>query len=253
VGKLSEEKNPTSASEDARNSCNERRVFNGILLAIPEQEYEVLRRHLEYIELPNHFVIYEPGAKISYGYFLNEGLTSLIVSTTDGRTVEVGIVGKEGFVGAPLAVKLDRSPYGAVVQIAGSGCRIKSQALEDVLESTPGLRFLLHRAAQLQGQQFAQIAACNRLHELEQRLARWLLMSQDRVNAEWMPVTHDFLANMLGTGRPSVTITAGNLQKAGLIEYTRGALKILNRKGLEAASCECYRNIVHFSGGSAAK
>jgi CRP-like cAMP-binding protein len=115
------------------------------------------------------------------------------------------------------------------------------------LEQAPELRLILNRFVLIQGLQIAQIAACNRLHEIEQRLARWLLMCQDRVNSEYLPVTHEFLAQMLGTGRPSVSLAAGILQKAGMIENARGSVKILHRPELESAACECYRAIQYFN------
>jgi CRP-like cAMP-binding protein len=133
------------------------------------------------------------------------------------------------------------------MQISGTAFRIRAELLEDLLEETPELRLLLNRFVLIQGLQIAQIAACNRLHEIEQRLARWLLMCQDRVNSEYLPVTHEFLAQMLGTGRPSVSLAAGILQKAGTIENARGNVKILNRPELESAACECYRAIQHFN------
>jgi len=121
--------------------------------------------------------------------------------------------------------------------------------MEDTLLAAPALRIALARYALVQGLQVAQIAACNRLHEIEQRLARWLLMCQDRVDSELLPLTHDFMAQMLGTGRPTVSLAAGILQRAGLIENLRGSVKILNRKSLEGAACECYGVIQHFNGG----
>jgi CRP-like cAMP-binding protein len=157
----------------------------------------------------------------------------------DGRTAEAGIVGNEGFAGTPAAVGLSRSPLRAVVQITGDGFRVEVAALQNTLESTPHLQLMLSRYAVVQGMQVAQTAACNRLHGIEQRLVRWLLMTQDRVDSESLPITHDFLATMLGTDRPSVSLAAGVLQKK-LIEYTRGAVKIVNRKKLEDSACECY-------------
>src|ERR1700737_1491980 len=158
----------------------------------------------------------------------------------DGKTAEAGIVGNEGFTGTPAAVGLRRSPLQAVVQITGDGFRVEVEALQYTLESTPHLQLLLSRYAIVQGMQVAQTAACNRLHDIRQRLARWLLMTQDRVDSESLPITHDFLATMLGTDRPSVSLAAGILQREKLIEYTRGAVKIVNRKKLEDAACECY-------------
>src|SRR4029077_5146538 len=160
---------------------------------------------------------------------------------------EVAIVGKEGVVGTPLAVGMDRDPYRAIIQISGSGFRVKSEILEEKMREAPGLQLVLNRYVLVQGLQVAQIAACNRLHEIEQRLARWLLMCQDRVGSEFLPVTHEFLAQMLGTGRPSVSLAAGILQKAGTIENLRGTVKILNRNHLEAAACECYKTIQQFN------
>jgi CRP-like cAMP-binding protein len=225
-------------------------VRNHMLLSLPDAEYAALRPYLEHVDLPDHLILHQPEESIDAGYFLNSGLASLIVVTTDGRTVEVGITGREGFVGVALAADLRISPYRAVIQISGNGVRIKANAIENLLSNgAPTLRQMLHRYAQIQGLQVAQIAACNRLHEVEERLARWLLMTQDRVDSEWIEMTHDFLASMLGTGRPSVSLAAASLQRGGMIEYVRGAVRIVNRKSLEEASCECYRVIQNYNGG----
>lgn len=220
---------------------------NQILNSIPENEYNLIRAHVEPIELSHRQILHEAGEKIEFAYFLNQGLASQVVLTSDGRSVEVAIVGREGMVGTPLAVGLHRGPYRSVMQIAGSGLRIKSEVLEDKLRETPQLRLVLNRYVLVQGLQIAQIAACNRLHEIEQRLARWLLMCQDRIDSDLLPVTHDFLAQMLGTGRPSVSLAAGILQKAGFIENLRGMVKIVDRTKLEAAACECYKVIQAFN------
>jgi CRP-like cAMP-binding protein len=166
----------------------------------------------------------------------------------DGRTAEAGIVGNEGFTGTPAAVGLSGSPLQAVVQIAGDGFRVEVGALQNSLESAPHLQLMLSRYAAVRGMQVAQTAACNRLHDIEQRLARWLLMAQDRVDSESLPITHDFLATMLGTDRPTVSLAAGVLQRKKLIEYTRGAVKIVHRKKLEDAACECYGVIQQYDG-----
>lgn len=134
------------------------------------------------------------------------------------------------------------------MQMSGSGVRIRSEVFQDILLSAPGLRSQLGRFALMHGMQVAQLAACNRLHGIDQRLARWLLMCQDRFDSQSLPLTHDFLAQMLGTGRPSVSLAAGMLENAGLIENLRGTVKILNRKSLEAVACECYGVIQHFNG-----
>jgi CRP-like cAMP-binding protein len=222
-------------------------VQNEILNSIPESEFNRIAPELEPVELPHRLILHEPGDKILHAYFLNQGLSSLVVLTRDGRSVEVAIVGHEGLVGTPLAVGLHRGPYRSVMQIPGNGFRIKSEFLEDVLLQTPQLRLILNRYVLTQGLQIAQIAACNRLHEIEQRLARWLLMCQDRVESDSLPVTHEFLAQMLGTGRPSVSLAAGILQKNSIIENSRGAVKILDRAQLESSACECYRAIQQFN------
>ena len=215
-------------------------VSNKILLSISDSDYSSLRPHLEYVSLPNHLVLHEAGGKLEFAYFPNRGLISLVVVMKDGKTAEAGIVGNEGFTGTPAAVGLSRSPLQAVVQITGDGFRVEAGALQNTLESAPHLQLMLNRYAVVRGMQVAQTAACNRLHDIEQRLARWLLMTQDRVDSGPLPITHDFLATMLGTDRSTVSLAAGVLQKKKLIEYTRGAVKIVNRKKLEDSTCECY-------------
>ena len=215
-------------------------VSNKILLSISDRDYSSLRPHLEYVSLPNHLVIHETGGKLEFAYFLNRGLISLVVVMKDGRTVEAGIVGNEGFTGTPASVGLSRGPLRAVIQITGDGFRVEAGALQNTLETAPHLQLMLSRYSVIRGMQVAQTAACNRLHDIEQRLARWLLMTQDRVDSGLLPITHDFLATMLGTDRSTVSLAAGVLQKKKLIEYTRGAVKIVNRKKLEDSTCECY-------------
>jgi CRP-like cAMP-binding protein len=223
-------------------------VSNKILLSISESEYNSLRPHIEYVRLPNHLVLHEAGGRLEFVYFPNRGLISLVVVMKDGKTAEAGVVGNEGFTGAPAVVGLSRSPLRAVVQVSGDGFRVKPGALQNTLESAPHLQMILNRYAAIRGMQVAQTAACNRLHDIKQRLARWLLMTQDRVDSGALPITHDFLATMLGTDRPTVSLAAGALQKKGLIEYTRGAVKIVNRKKLEDAACECYAIIRQYDG-----
>ncbi len=223
-------------------------VSNIILLSTSDNDYSSLRPHLEYVNLPNHLVLHEAGGKLEFTYFPNRGLISLVVVMEDGKTAEAGIVGKEGFTGTPAAVGLRRSPLRAVVQITGDGFRVEVGALQNTLESAPHLQLMLNRYAAVRGMQVAQTAACNRLHDIGQRLARWLLMTQDRVDSGSLPITHDFLATMLGTDRPTVSLAAGVLQRKELIEYTRGAVKIVNRKKLEDSACECYRVIQQYDG-----
>ena len=215
-------------------------VSNLILLALSDSDYSALRPHLKYVSLPNHLVLHEVGENIEFSYFLNRGLISLVVVMKDGKTAEAGIIGNEGFTGTLAAVGLNQSPLQAVVQISGDGFRVEAGALQNTLETAPHLQLMLSRYSVIRGMQVAQTAACNRLHDIEQRLARWLLMTQDRVDSGPLPITHDFLATMLGTDRSTVSLAAGVLQKKKLIEYTRGAVKIVNRKKLEDSTCECY-------------
>src|ERR1035437_10216030 len=223
-----------------RTNTSGKQVSNLILLALSDSDYSALRPHLKYVSLPNHLVLHEVGESIEFAYFLNRGLISLVVVMKDGKTAEAGIVGNEGFTGTLAAVGLIRSPLQAVVQITGDGFRVEVGALRETLESAPHLQLMLSRYAAVRSIQVAQTAACNRLHDIEQRLARWLLMTQDRVDSGSLPITHDFLATMLGTDRPTVSLAAGVLQRKKLIEYARGAVKIVHRKKLEDAACECY-------------
>jgi len=223
-------------------------VGNKLLLSISDSEFNSLRPHLEYVRLPNHLVLHEAGGRVDFAYFPNKGLVSLVVVMKDGKTAEAGVVGNEGFTGTPAVVGLIRGPLRAVVQVSGDGFQVKVGALQNTLESAPQLRMMLNRYAAIRGMQVAQTAACNRLHDIKQRLARWLLMTQDRVDSGALAITHDFLATMLGTDRPSVSLAAGLLQKEKLIEYTRGAVKIVNRKKLEDSACECYAMIRQYDG-----
>lgn len=230
----------------ARTNAEGKAIRNRVLLAMPDNEYKLMRADLTYVDLPHHLSLHEATQKIEFVYFPNEGMVSQVVVTKDGRTVEVGVVGSEGYVGAGVAAGLSRSSVREMVQIAGDGFRMKGNALERILRSAPQLQAILSRHAGLQGMQIAQTAACNRLHDIQQRLSRWLLMTQDRVDAAVLPITHDFVATMMGTDRSTVSTSAAVLQKKGIIEYLRGAVKIVNRRKLEKSACECYTVIRQF-------
>src|ERR1700686_5263425 len=221
-------------------------IRNKLLSATPDNEYKLMRPELTYIDLPPHLSLHEPKQKIEFVYFPNRGMVSQVVVTQDGRTVEVGVVGKEGYVGAGLAAGLSRSSVREIIQIAGDGFRIMGNALGRILRSAPQLQVMLNKHTGLQGMQVAQTAACNRLHDIEQRLSRWLLMTQDRVASGGLPITHDFIATMMGTDRSTVSLAALVLQKKGIINYVRGAVKIVNRRKLEKSTCECYEVIQGF-------
>jgi CRP-like cAMP-binding protein len=222
-------------------------VTNNLLLSLPDHEFEQVRAALEYLDLPDHLNLHQPGQDVQYAYFPNCGMISLVVVTEDGRTVEVGVVGREGFSGAALAVGLRTSSVREVVQIAGDGFRVGASAVEKLMRSAPELRMTMGRYAVILGMQISQTAACNRLHSIEQRLARWLLVTRDRVDSGFLPITHDFLATMLGTDRPTVSLAASTMQKKGILEYKRGAVKILDRPKLQSCSCECYQVIEQFN------
>jgi CRP-like cAMP-binding protein len=239
-------KNFRVVQTNQRTNSDGKSVTNKVLLATPDNEYELMRPDLTYIDLPHHLSLHEPAQKIEFVYFPNRGMVSQVVVTKDGRTVEVGVVGKEGYVGAGLAAGLGRSSVREVIQIAGDGFRMLGNALERILRSAPQLQIILNRHTGLQGMQVAQTAACNRLHDIQQRLSRWLLMTQDRVDAGVLPITHDFIATMMGTDRSTVSVAAAVLQKKGIIEYLRGAVKIVNRRKLQSTSCECYGVIQQF-------
>lgn len=223
------------------------RVGNKILLSISDKEYALIRPHLEFLSMPHHLSLYEPGQPLEFVHFPNTGMVSLVIATEDGKTVEVGEVGREGFAGIQAAVGINRNQVREIVQIAGDGFRVRIGALQSVLQSAPELQRILTRYAVVQGMQFAQTAACNRLHNIEQRLARWLLITQDRVDSPTLAITHDFLATMLGTDRPSVSLAAGIMQNNQIIEYTRGAVQILSRTKLEECACECYEVIQQYN------
>jgi CRP-like cAMP-binding protein len=215
-------------------------VGNEILLALPPKERDAIFPQLTFVELRTHDVLHEPGDAINFGYFLNTGMTSILTVLAEGKSVEVGLTGKDGFVGLPLIVGFSSGPTQAVVQIAGNGFRIGARGIAQAVRQHPVLANQLQRYVQVLAMQATQVAACNRLHEVDERLARWLLMCQDRIGSNFVPLTQEFLAHMLGTRRASVTVAAGMLQKAGLITYSRGHVNIVDRTRLEAATCECY-------------
>lgn len=218
-------------------------VHNTILLSLARKDYESVLSKLRPVQLPVQTILNEMAEPIRFCYFINSGLASILNVMSDGKSVEVGLSGKEGFVGLPLIVGFDTSPTQAVMQIGGTGFQATAEDMKDILRRYPQLAKSLHRYSQELALQTTQVAACNRLHEVEERLARWLLMSQDRVEVSDFPLTQQFIAHMLGTRRASVTVAAGILQRAGLITYKRGQVKIEDRAGLENAACECYGHL----------
>jgi CRP-like cAMP-binding protein len=215
-------------------------VRNKILRSLPSEELKKVLPKLEFVRLTLHQVLYEAGQTIKSGYFLNEGMISILAVQSDGKSVEVGLIGNEGFVGLPLLVGYRTSPTRLIVQGDGSAYRCGADSLKQLIQEFPNVGQQLHRFGQRLAMQTTQIAACNRLHEVEERLARWILMTDDRVASKNLPLTQEFLGQMLGTRRSSVTVSEGILQRAGLISHTRGSVTILDRKKLEEAACDCY-------------
>jgi CRP-like cAMP-binding protein len=219
-------------------------LTNGILKRLPRGEFRTIFPKLQLVPLPLHSVLNEAAKPIAYCYFLVGGLASILTVLTSGKIVEVGLTGAEGFVGLPVVAGLKSSASRVIIQVTGSAFRISARNLVVVLAGCPELRKRLGQFGQEVAVQSAQIAACNRLHNANQRLARWLLMSQDRLGGDEVRLTQEFLAHMLGMRRASVNVALGFLQRKGHIAYVRGAVRIEDRLGLEAAACECYASII---------
>ena len=223
-----------------RTKAANRKVANSLLAALPGKNYQRLVSGLEQVELRFGDVLYESGQKIRHVYFPGNSLVSLL-TVVDGRmALEVGMVGREGMVGLPLALGTDVSQVRALVQGAGTALRMESARFSREIGRSPQLQIGVHRYANALMAQVSQTAACNRFHVVVARLARWLLMTRDRVRTGEFRLTHEFLSHMLGVRRVGVTAAARTLQARKLIAYSRGNIKILDHKGLEAAACECY-------------
>jgi CRP-like cAMP-binding protein len=215
-------------------------VHNEILRELPRNEFALVAPKLELVRMQPRQVLHEAGETLKSVYFCNTGLISILSVLSDGKTVEVGLVGKEGLVGLPLIAGFRTSATRSVVQIEGTALRVDGDAFAVLLRECPRFERKLQQFSQIMAMQATQIAACNRLHEVEDRLARWLLMSADRVGGTSLGLTQEVLGQMLGTRRSSVTVAAGILQKSGSISYSRGAVRIVQRTKLEQAACECY-------------
>jgi CRP-like cAMP-binding protein len=214
---------------------------NRLFAALPSEERERLRPGLEQIHFDLGDVVYESGGRLDYIYFPTSCIVSLVYTTESGVTAEMGLVGNEGAVGIALFMGGDTMPNRAVVQIAGNAIRIKAKRLLEEFRRGGPLQESLLRYTQALITQIFQTAVCNRLHSVEQRLCRWILLCHDRLQSNELSMTQEFISNMLGGRRQSVTVAAGQLQHMGLIRYSRGHIEILDRKALEAAACECYR------------
>lgn len=218
-------------------------VPNRLLAALPRRDYRELLPFLEPVEMAFQEVIYEPQSRIRHVYFPNDCLVSMLTSVDDDRAAEVGLVGSEGMIGLPVALGAAVSPFRAIVQGGGTAMRMKVADFRRHFNKSDALRRELLHFTHLLMIQIAQTAACNRFHVVHKRMARWLLMTRDRVNSNEFRITQEFLALMLGVRRSGITVAAGTLQERKLIGYRRGTVTILNRRGLEAAACGCYKTV----------
>jgi CRP-like cAMP-binding protein len=218
---------------------------NRLLAALPADNREQILLKIKRVNLSRGHVLHMSGAPIDYVYFPETGMISLVSNLEDGVVAEVGVIGREGMLGLPLLAGVDTSFSDSIMQIAGPCLRMAAGAFREELETNAPLKALLFRYNEALHAQISQTAACNGRHDLKRRLARWLLMAHDCVDDDDVLLTQDFLASMLGVHRPSITITAGILQRAGLIRYAGGRITVLDRPSLEAASCECYSVVQH--------
>lgn len=216
-------------------------IENRLLAALPQEERERLTPNLQPVTFSLGQVVYEPGGRQEFVYFPTSCVVSLLYTMENGSTAEVGLVGNDSVVGVALFLGGDTTPNRAIAQIAGDAYRLRAKLLQEEFARGGAMQRLLLRYTQALITQISQTAVCNRLHSAEKRLCRWLLLSHDRVASDDILMTQEFLSHMLGGRRESVTNAAGHLQDAGLIRYSRGKIKILDRPRLEAAACECYR------------
>ena len=216
---------------------------NRLLSALTNDDFSRLKPHLAVVELVQKERVFEGGAPAEHVYFPHEGVISIVATDADGGAVEVATVGREGMTGIALVLGSDTMASDAMVQVSGRGSRMDAGAFREAVEASATLRQQMLRYVLAVLTQVSQNAACNQLHHINTRCARWLLTAHDRVAGDSYALTQEYLAMMLGVTRPSVSAAAAALQKAGLIRYSRGVITILDRVGLEAASCECYRII----------
>jgi CRP-like cAMP-binding protein len=222
-------------------------VQNTILLQIPDQEFDAIQPHLKFVPLQLAACLQREHEAIRAVYFMNHGIASMLVETDDGRSVEVGVCGREDMVGLALAAGLDNFTHRVVMQVPGDGFYVESQAMRRLVNSLPELRRMLVLRLGIRSAQLEQNAACNRLHNVRQRLARWLLVTLDLIDSNAIRTTHEFLSRMVGTDRPTVSVAVAELEREGIVSHSRGTIVILDRQKLEGQSCACYAAIKHFN------
>lgn len=216
---------------------------NLVLSSFSAKSRALVDGHCTAVALPAKTMLSRPEEVPQYAYFLTSGVASVVSAMPDGDAVEVGMYGKEGVVGVIQMLGSTPSPTRCLMQLEGTGLRIPMEELRKIFQSSEEVRERLLALVQVETMILSQVAACNRLHEAEQRLVRWLLTAQDKVQTDTLELTQEFLAEMLGARRATLTVVAGILQRSGLIEYHRGVVKITDRARLEDAACDCYRII----------
>jgi len=216
---------------------------NLLLAGLPAEDFGLLEPHLREVVLAQGMVLQEQGERIEHVYFPRDGIISLLTVMQQGAAIEIATVGREGAVGAVAGMAPRQSLTRAVVQIAGAASRISVSAFRSAVKKSGGIRDIIVSSSEILLVQVQQTAACNALHDVEARLSRWLLHARDRMDGDTIQLTHEFLSQMLGVRRTTVTVVAAMLQRAGLIRYARGHIRILDRPGLEARACECYTAI----------
>jgi CRP-like cAMP-binding protein len=218
-------------------------IRNEILLSLPAEDFGLLRPYLQLVDLPLKKTLIVPDEPIRHVYFPDQGVASMLALLEGGGSVEVGMIGRDGMVGIHILLGVDTVNQECVVQIPGAGWRMEVAAFRETAIRSRSLSSSLHRFTMAFLLQVSQTAACNAAHQLDERLARWLLMTHDRADGDQLPLTHEYLSIMLAVRRSGVTTAAGALQKAGIIRYASGHITILNREALEMSSCECYRAV----------
>jgi CRP-like cAMP-binding protein len=220
-----------------------RNTGNSLLDGLPVETFSRLKPHLTVVDMTYGEEIHEPGERIEHVLFPTRGLISMVAGMEDGSAVEINMVGREGMFSVAAMLGDDRPSQRAMVQLAGHALRMKADLFRQEVEEDLTIRHLMLRYSMAVMSAISQTAACNRLHVLEQRCARWLLAARDRALDDTFPLTHEFLAMMLGVRRPGVTVAAQALQSSGLITYHHGMMTIIDRDGLQQRSCECYESV----------
>ena len=220
---------------------NQPRPANRILTALPHEEFERIRPKLREVSFQIGETVYLPEEQIDYAYFVNRGIISWLAAVENGNTVEAGVIGPEGLAGVAVVLGANSTPNQGLAQSDVQASRIAAKDLIEEFRQNGKLNQMLLRFVQSMFTQVAQTAACNRLHTLDQRLARWLLMTHDRIGESTLQLTQEFLSRMLGVRRAGVSVAANSLRQQGVIDYHRGDIVVVNRPGVESLSCECYK------------